>query len=124
MLHCIYACGLRAGEATTLEIVAIAGVNRQLRIIGKGNKERIVPLPGPDLPSCPRSMALAALAMIRSHGSTAFLGASLPLIDDQRCNHVIQLPDVFVRLLLMYRHGDKDANKRSCRAEVIGIVVG
>jgi integrase len=45
----IYACGLRAGEATTLEIRSIDGVNRTLRIIGKGNKERIVPLPRPVL---------------------------------------------------------------------------
>jgi integrase/recombinase XerD len=45
----IYACGLRAGEGTTLEICAIDGVNRHLRIIGKGNKERIVPLPRPVL---------------------------------------------------------------------------
>ena len=28
-----------------MEISAIDGVNRQLRIIGKGNKQRIVPLP-------------------------------------------------------------------------------
>src|SRR5215469_12029806 len=40
----IYACGLRAGEGTGLEIRAIDGVNRLLRIIGKGNKERVVPL--------------------------------------------------------------------------------
>jgi integrase/recombinase XerD len=45
----IYACGLRAGEGTALEIGAIDGVNRHLRIIGKGNKERIVPLPHPVL---------------------------------------------------------------------------
>ena len=45
----IYACGLRAGEGTGLEIGAIDGLNRQLRIIGKGNKERIVPLPQPVL---------------------------------------------------------------------------
>jgi integrase/recombinase XerD len=32
-----------------LEIRAIDGINRQLRIIGKGNKERIVPLPRPVL---------------------------------------------------------------------------
>jgi site-specific recombinase XerD len=42
----MYACGLRAGEATALEIPAIDGDNLQLRIIGKGNKERTVPLPG------------------------------------------------------------------------------
>jgi integrase/recombinase XerD len=34
-----------------LEISAIDGVNRQLRIVGKGNKERIVPLPRPVLES-------------------------------------------------------------------------
>ena len=45
----IYACGLRAGEATTLQISSIDGVNRILRIIGKGNKERIVPVPRPVL---------------------------------------------------------------------------
>src|SRR5262249_17281914 len=45
----IYACGLRAGEGTALEIPAIDGVNRHLRIVGKGNKERIVPLPQPVL---------------------------------------------------------------------------
>ena len=40
---------MRAGEGTGLEIGAIDGVNRQLRIIGKGDKERIVPLPQPVL---------------------------------------------------------------------------
>ena len=40
---------MRAGEGTGLEIGAIDGLNRQLRIIGKGNKERIVPLPQPVL---------------------------------------------------------------------------
>lgn len=41
----MYACGLRVGEATTLEINAVDGASCLLRIIGKGNKERIVPLP-------------------------------------------------------------------------------
>lgn len=40
---------MRAGEATALEISAIDGVNGHLRVIGKGNKERIVPLPRPVL---------------------------------------------------------------------------
>jgi len=45
----IYACGLRAEEATALKVGAIDGINLQVRIIGKGNKERIVPLPRPVL---------------------------------------------------------------------------
>ena len=45
----MYACGLRIGEATTLEVTAVDGANRVLRIIGKGDKERRVPLPQPIL---------------------------------------------------------------------------
>lgn len=40
----MYACGLRITEATTLEISAIDRANQVLRIVGKGNKERLVPL--------------------------------------------------------------------------------
>ena len=45
----MYACGLRISEAATLEIGAIDRANKALRIIGKGNKERLVPLPQPVL---------------------------------------------------------------------------
>jgi site-specific recombinase XerD len=41
----MYACGLRISEAATLEFSAIDSANLRLRIIGKGNKERLVPLP-------------------------------------------------------------------------------
>jgi len=45
----MYACGLRTGEAVALKITSIDSANRLLRIIGKGNKERRVPLPQPVL---------------------------------------------------------------------------
>jgi integrase/recombinase XerD len=45
----MYACGLRISEATTLEVRAIDRANRVLHIVGKGNKERLVPLPQPML---------------------------------------------------------------------------
>jgi integrase/recombinase XerD len=45
----MYACGLRITEATTLEVNAIDGINGFIRVIGKGNKERQVPLPQPVL---------------------------------------------------------------------------
>jgi site-specific recombinase XerD len=48
-LAVMYACGLRISEATTLEIRAIDRANHVLRIIGKGDKERLVPLPQPAL---------------------------------------------------------------------------
>jgi integrase/recombinase XerD len=43
----MYACGLRISEAATLEVSAIESANLLLRIIGKGNKQRLVPLPQP-----------------------------------------------------------------------------
>ena len=45
----MYACGLRTGEAAALKITSIDSANQLLRIIGKGNKERHVPLPQPVL---------------------------------------------------------------------------
>ena len=45
----MYACGLRIGEATTLEISAVDRAGPVLRVVGKGDKERLVPLPLPVL---------------------------------------------------------------------------
>jgi len=36
----MYACGLRIGEAVTLQVTAIDKTNMVLRVIGKGNTER------------------------------------------------------------------------------------
>jgi len=43
----MYACGLRIGEATTLEIRSVDRSNQMLGIIGKGDKERLLLLPQP-----------------------------------------------------------------------------
>jgi integrase/recombinase XerD len=45
----MYACGLRISEAISLEVTAVDRARRVLRIIGKGDKERLVPLPRPML---------------------------------------------------------------------------
>jgi integrase/recombinase XerD len=48
-LAAMYACGLRISEATSLEVTSVDRTNHVLRIIGKGNKERLAPLPQPVL---------------------------------------------------------------------------
>ena len=48
-LAVMYACGLRISEATTLEVGAVDRASHVLRVVGKGNKERLVPLPRPIL---------------------------------------------------------------------------
>jgi site-specific recombinase XerD len=45
----MYACGLRISEAAKVEIADIDSVSGVLRVIGKGDKERCVPLPEPVL---------------------------------------------------------------------------
>jgi Phage integrase family len=41
----MYACGLRISEAASLEVTALDKVNLVVCVIGKGNKERRVPVP-------------------------------------------------------------------------------
>ena len=43
----MYACGLRISEAAALEVTAIDRASGLIRVVGKGNKERCVPLPAP-----------------------------------------------------------------------------
>lgn len=43
-LALMYGCGLRIGEARTLRVGQIDGIRGLVRVIGKGNKERLVPL--------------------------------------------------------------------------------
>jgi integrase len=46
-LSVMYACGLRISEAANLEVGAVDSANMLLRVTGKGNKQRLVPLPRP-----------------------------------------------------------------------------
>lgn len=41
----MYACGLRVGETVHLPLCAVDSKSMALRIVGKRNKERLVPLP-------------------------------------------------------------------------------
>ena len=45
----MYGCGLRIGEAMALEPGSVDAANLVLRVVGKGNRERCVPLPRPVL---------------------------------------------------------------------------
>jgi len=41
----MYACGLRCSEAVNLRVDAIDSAQMTIRVVGKGDKERLVPLP-------------------------------------------------------------------------------
>jgi site-specific recombinase XerD len=57
-LTTIYACGLRLREGTTLAIHQVDSSRMQLHIVGKGNKDRNIPL------------SVAMLGMLRDHWRT------------------------------------------------------
>ena len=44
MLECMYGCGLRVSELINLELNDIDRINCTIRILGKGSKERIIPI--------------------------------------------------------------------------------
>jgi len=50
-LKTIYACGLRISEGVAVQVEQIDGARKVLRVCGKGNKERQVPLAEPTLES-------------------------------------------------------------------------
>lgn len=43
----LYSCGLRVGELTGLNVASVDLEEKTVRVIGKGNKERLVPVGGP-----------------------------------------------------------------------------
>ena len=59
MLEVLYGCGLRASELTGLDVRDVDRAEGFVRVLGKGGKERIVPIAG---------AALAALGEYLSHG--------------------------------------------------------
>ncbi len=49
-LTLMYACGLRISEATRLQVTDIDSDRMLINVLGKGSKQRLVPLPDPLLP--------------------------------------------------------------------------
>jgi integrase/recombinase XerD len=65
LLELMYACGLRASEATGLEIDDVDVTEQMLRARGKGSKERVVPI---------GREAIAALSAYAEHGRPELVG--------------------------------------------------
>ena len=75
VLEILYGSGLRVSEVCGLSLQSVSSDGASLRVLGKGNKERIVPL------SAPASDAIAAWTVVRrevvgdASGSALFLSA-------------------------------------------------
>lgn len=80
-LNTIYACGLRISEGTALQVPDVDGERKVLRVRGKGNKQRQVPLAEPTLES------LRAFWKLHLLGALAFPGGFTASFDESTGVH-------------------------------------
>lgn len=94
MLEVLYASALRVSELATLELGAIDHDRGMLRVIGKGDRERVVPVGDPALAALDRYLATGRPELLgrrRDGRSTArvFLGARGGAIDVRTVRRVV-----------------------------------
>jgi integrase/recombinase XerC len=73
MLELLYGCGIRVGELTALDIDEVDFARAQVRVLGKGRKERIVPMGEPAADALRTYLAKARSSFIREASPPAAL---------------------------------------------------
>ncbi|MBO4365956.1 MAG: tyrosine recombinase [Eggerthellaceae bacterium] len=76
ILEFLYACGVRVSEASNLLLSQVDVRERQVRIIGKGNKERIVPIHDAALESMTRYFEFARGQLLAGRGPCEYFFVS------------------------------------------------
>lgn len=99
MVELLYATGMRVGELCGLDVDDVDGASRQARVLGKGDKQRMVVFgtPAADALSCYLSGARPRLVQ-QSSGPAFFLGRRGRRVDQRQVRSVVQallshLPD-------------------------------
>ena len=75
LVELLYGAGLRVSEAVGLRKASVDLENRVVRVVGKGSKERLVPLGRPGAEALRRYMALGRPHLDRRHRPDLFLNA-------------------------------------------------
>jgi len=76
MLEVLYSCGLRVTELCELQLSKVDFIDRVIQVVGKGNKERIVPIGSTALAAIDDYLAhyRADILPMKGHEDTLFLG--------------------------------------------------
>ncbi len=85
ILELFYSCGLRISELRGLDVQDIDFIGESARILGKGAKERVVPIGGPALAALQRYMREAAVT-----NGPLFLGKRLTRITQQAIDQLLK----------------------------------
>jgi integrase/recombinase XerC len=84
ILELLYATGIRVGELVGLEIDDIDRSRRTVRVIGKGNKQRVVPYGGGAETALDKYLTMARPQLVKmGSGVAVFLGARGKRIDQR-----------------------------------------
>ena len=75
MFEVLYGCGIRVGELVGIDVHDIDLASRELRVFGKGRKERVVPLGGPACAAMTAWLAQRVDSVAVMDAKAAFLGA-------------------------------------------------
>ena len=75
MFEVLYGCGIRIGELIGLDVGDVDLANGEIRVFGKGRKERVVPLGAPTCSAIEAWMNERACSMGQTPEAALFLGA-------------------------------------------------
>ena len=75
MFEVLYGCGIRVGELVGINLANVDLANQELRVFGKGRKERVVPLGGPSCAALQSWLAQRAIGVDVIDADALFLGA-------------------------------------------------
>ncbi|SEE04550.1 integrase/recombinase XerC [Arthrobacter alpinus] len=90
MVEFLYGTGIRVGELTGLDVQDVNRERRTVRVLGKGNKERVVPYGVPAEEALGRWLDRGRNALIQSQsGSALFLGKRGGRIDQRTVRSVV-----------------------------------
>ncbi|MEK6277160.1 MAG: tyrosine recombinase [Actinomycetota bacterium] len=73
MLELAYSCGLRCEEIVDLDLGSVDFESEQLRVLGKGSKERVLPIGEPAQRALERYLATARPALVSDPAESALL---------------------------------------------------
>lgn len=76
LLEFLYACGARISEASDLRLASVDFEQSQVRVIGKGNKERIVPIHEIAVESMGTYLHFGRPQLLEGHGQSDFFFVS------------------------------------------------
>lgn len=99
VLELLYATGIRVGECVGLDVGSVDRIDRTVRVLGKGNRERIVPFGAPAAEALEAWLVARPTLVSDRSGTALFLGARGARIDPRTVRTVLQrllrhLPDV------------------------------